>query len=107
LRAPSEPLHPDDEATLLFVRLTPRGGRDALEPARLLADGSCILPARVRAAPEGGQANKALLMLVAQALDCAKGAVSLVSGATSRLKTVRVEKAYPEVKASLRALLLL
>ena len=34
---------------VLTVRLTPRGGRDAIDGIEMLADGRCVLKARVRA----------------------------------------------------------
>lgn len=92
---------------MLTLRLTPRGGKDALEPVRALSDGRLVLAARVRAAPENGEANRALLALVADSLQCPVRAVRLVSGATSRLKILRVERAYQEVKARLIELSLL
>jgi len=41
--------------------------------------------------PEGGKANKAICALLAKELNLAKNAVSVVKGATSPLKTVRLE----------------
>ena len=74
----------------LFVRLTPRGGADAIDGTATAADGRLHLAARVRAAPEKGTANEALVALIAEALGVPKRAVSIAAGATSRLKTVRV-----------------
>ena len=45
------------------VRLTPKGGRDAIDGIEELADGQCVLKARVRAAPSEGEANDALILL--------------------------------------------
>lgn len=75
----------------LFVRLTPKGGADRIEGVEIGADGRGHLKARVRAVPEKGAANKALEKLVAGWLGVPAGTVSVVAGATSRLKTVRVE----------------
>jgi len=75
---------------LLAIRLTPKGGRDALDGIKVLADGQCVLCARVRAAPEDGAANDALLKLLSKALDVPASRLSLVSGQTSRLKTVQI-----------------
>jgi uncharacterized protein YggU (UPF0235/DUF167 family) len=72
------------------VRLTPKGGRDAIEGWSQGADGRSYLKARVRVAPEDGKANAALLALLAKELDIAKSAFALVSGETSRLKTIAV-----------------
>ncbi|MBN8533631.1 MAG: DUF167 domain-containing protein [Rhizobiales bacterium] len=103
----SGPLSAEGDATLLAIRLTPKGGKDALEPAKTLSDGRCVLAARVRAVPENGEANRALVALVARSLECPASAVQLVSGATSRLKILRVERAYQEVKARLTVLSLI
>jgi uncharacterized protein len=75
----------------LFVRLTPKGGADRIEGVEQAADGRSHLKARVRAVPEKGAANKALERLVAGWLGVPAGTVSVIAGATSRLKTVRVE----------------
>jgi uncharacterized protein len=75
----------------LEVRLTPRAARDAIEGERLLADGRKVLAARVRAVPEDGRANASLIRLLAEACGVAAGKVSLVSGASSRLKSLRIE----------------
>ena len=72
------------------VRLTPKGGRDALEGARALSDGSMVLAARVRAAPQEGEANAALEALLAKALGVARATVTVASGHKARLKTVHV-----------------
>ena len=72
------------------VRLTPRGGRDALEGLEELADGEAVLKVRVRAAPEKGLANSALEKVIATAFGVSKSSASVVAGATSRTKTVKV-----------------
>ena len=72
------------------IRLTPKGGRDAIEGWSQGADGKSHLKARVRVAPEDGKANAALLALLAKELDIAKSALVLVSGETSRLKIIAV-----------------
>ncbi len=72
------------------MRLTPRGGRDAIDGTLTTADGKVWLAARVRAAPEGGKANAALIRLLAKRLGVARGAVSLVAGARQRRKRLHV-----------------
>ena len=72
------------------MRLTPKGGRDAVEGVETLADGRSVLKARVRAAPENGRANAALIALIAATLRIPKSAVSIRAGATGRVKTVFV-----------------
>lgn len=76
---------------LLTIRLTPKGGRDAIDGTAVLADGSAVLKVRVRAAPSDGEANAALTRLMAKSLGVAPGQVGIVSGATSRIKRVMIE----------------
>jgi uncharacterized protein len=98
------------DGLVVTVRLTAKGGRDAIEGVMRLADGRSALKARVRAAASNGEANRALERLIARTLDIAPGHVALVGGATSRLKRLlirgdasaaavaleRVEKAAPQ-----------
>lgn len=74
----------------LFVRLTPKSSADSIDGVKAAADGSEHLAARVRAVPEKGAANGALERLVADRMGLPKSAVRVVSGATARLKTVRL-----------------
>ena len=76
---------------MLSVRLTPRGGRDAIDGAETLADGRALLKARVRAAPTEGEANTALIRLLAKTLDVAPRQVNVVAGTTARIKRVMIE----------------
>ncbi|QCK85136.1 hypothetical protein E8L99_04755 [Phreatobacter aquaticus] len=84
------PYRIDGDVLLLDIRLTPRGGRDAIEGAERLSDGRPVVKARVRAVPEDGKANAALEALVADAMGVAKSKVEVVQGQTARLKTVSV-----------------
>jgi uncharacterized protein YggU (UPF0235/DUF167 family) len=74
----------------LKVRLTPKSARDALEGCVLMADGTAVMRARVRAVPEDGKANAALVRLIGKELDTAPSAIAIEAGATSRVKTLFV-----------------
>jgi uncharacterized protein (TIGR00251 family) len=74
----------------LEVRLTPRGGRDAIEGVERRADGRVVLKARVRAAPFEGQANDALCRLLAQELGIAPRQVEIAAGEGARIKRLRI-----------------
>ena len=76
------------DGLLLTVRLTPKGGRDAIDGIEQMSDGRSVLKARVRAAASDGEANAALVRLVATTLAVAPRQVSLIAGATARLKRV-------------------
>jgi len=75
----------------LRVRVTPRGGRDAIDGLDELSDGRKVLKVRVRVAPEDGAANEAVRKLLAKALRCPASKVVLKSGATARLKIFHIE----------------
>jgi hypothetical protein len=63
-----------------------------------------VLYIKVTAAPEKGQANQALIDLLAELLDMAKSNISLIRGSTSRNKVVAVEGLdMAEIKARLDA----
>ena len=72
------------------VRVTPRGGRDAIESIETLSDGRPVLKVRVRAVPEDGAANEGVRRLLAKALRLPAAAVSLEAGAAARLKTFAI-----------------
>ncbi|HRY02250.1 MAG TPA: DUF167 family protein [Beijerinckiaceae bacterium] len=74
----------------LVVRLTPKGGRDAIDGLETMSDGKAVLKARVRAVPEDGKANAALVELLAKALRVPRSAVSVATGQTSRVKTLEI-----------------
>jgi uncharacterized protein YggU (UPF0235/DUF167 family) len=73
------------------VRLTPKGGRDAIEGWSSNAAGKALLKARVAAAPEDGKANSALVELIARTLGVKKASVRIVSGASARVKLIEVD----------------
>jgi len=80
-----------DTGLTLALRVTPRGGRDAIDGVDTLADGRRVLRLRVRAVADGGEANRAVTELLAKSLGVPKARVRLVSGATSRLKQIAVD----------------
>jgi uncharacterized protein YggU (UPF0235/DUF167 family) len=75
----------------VHVRVTPRGGRDAVEGIETLADGRPVLKVRVRAVPEEGAANEAVRRVLSRAIGCPASAVRLKAGATARVKTFRID----------------
>lgn len=88
--SPGHPWTLSDNGLVVLVRLTPKGGQDAIDGVARLADGRCVLKARVRAAASGGEANAALIGLLARRLDVPARTISLASGLTARLKRVRI-----------------
>ena len=89
---------------LVDVRLTPRGGGDAVEYIETRADGRAVLKARVRAAPSDGEANDALCRLLARALDIPPRDVTIATGATARIKRVLIKGRTNTIIAALQRL---
>jgi uncharacterized protein (TIGR00251 family) len=88
----------------IALRVTPRGGRDGVDGIEQLSDGRSVLKVRVRAIADGGEANRAVLVLLAKSLGVPKASVSLLSGATSRLKQVAIAGDPARLIEALRAL---
>ena len=75
----------------LTVRLTPNGGRNAVDGVEKDAEGNAHLKARVSAVPEGGKAHRALIVFLAKKLGRPKTSNSFVSGETARKKILRID----------------
>ena len=86
---------------VLTVRLTPKGGHDAIDGIEDMADGRSVLKVRVRAAPREGEANDALVRLLAKSLGVPPRRVTLVAGATARIKRLEIAGAGPALAAAL------
>jgi uncharacterized protein len=89
------------DGLVVAVRVTPKAGRDSIDGIVRLSDGRAVLRARVAAAPSDGEANIALARLLAQTLRVAPRDVTLVGGATSRLKRMLVKGDTRAVVAAL------
>jgi len=86
------------------IRLTPKGGRDAIDGWSRGADGAEYLKARVSAPPQDGKANAALLALLAKTLDIAKSSIRIAGGEHARLKTIEIKPATASAAARLQAM---
>ncbi|MDB6064318.1 MAG: hypothetical protein JWR26_526 [Pedosphaera sp.] len=73
------------DGLLLSVKLQPRASANAI--GQPLGD---ELRIKVTAPPVNAAANEALLRLLADTLDCARGQVELVRGHTSRHKSIKL-----------------
>jgi uncharacterized protein (TIGR00251 family) len=95
------PWRVEADGLVILIRLTPRGGGDAIDGIAQLADGRSVLKVRVRAAASEGEANAALVRFLAAVLRVAPRDVSLVAGASARLKRVRIGGAGASLAAAL------
>ena len=78
-----------DAGVIVRFRLMPKSSKDAVDGLEMTAEGEAF-KARVRAVPEDGAANAALMRLAAEWLGIPKSSVSLISGAKSRVKSFSV-----------------
>ena len=78
-------LHAQPDGVLLSVKLQPRASKN--EIGAPLGD---ELKIKVTAPPVDAAANRALIELLAEKLDCPRGRVALIRGQTSRHKTVKL-----------------
>ncbi len=74
----------------LPVRLTPGASVDRIDGWDVDAEGRPVLKVRVRARPVEGEANTALVKLIAKALGVPKSTVTLQRGGQSRTKMIEV-----------------
>lgn len=74
------------EPQFIQVKVKPNARVSTLEEQE---DGTWL--AQLKAAPVDGKANKELIELIAEHFQCRKSAISIKSGAASRLKLIRIE----------------
>jgi len=90
---------------VIHLRVTPNAGLDRIEGIEVRDDGQAVLRLRVKAVPDKGKANAAVVALLAEALGIAKGKVGVIAGETARLKTVAVDGDSAELVGRLETLL--
>jgi uncharacterized protein (TIGR00251 family) len=101
---PGSPWRLDGEEVLLSIRLTPRSAKEGIGGIWRDAKEATWLCASVRAVPEKGRANAALIKLLAKALDCPPSAISMEAGDISRLKRVRISDSSVMITQKLQTL---
>ena len=99
-----DPWRYSTQGVSVTLRVTPRGGRDEIDGLETLADGRTVLKIRVRAIAEGGEANRAVMELIAKSLGVPRARVRILSGTTSRLKQVAVDGDPAKLGDALRKL---
>jgi uncharacterized protein len=73
----------------MLVRATPKSAREGVDGLIATPQGPA-LAVRVRAAPDKGEANRAIERLVAEWLGVPKSRVAVPAGAKARIKTVEI-----------------
>jgi uncharacterized protein (TIGR00251 family) len=88
--------------TSLPIRLTPGASVDRIDGWDVDVEGRPVLKVRVRARPVEGEANTALIKLIAKTLKVPKSAVTLERGGQSRTKMLSIAGlSEPDLKARL------
>jgi uncharacterized protein (TIGR00251 family) len=77
------------QGVILRVRVTPKSSKDVVEGLEDTAQGPA-LKVRVRAVPDKGAANAAVVETVADWLGVPKSAITLVGGSTARVKSLAI-----------------
>jgi uncharacterized protein len=75
----------------LAVKVTPRASRTEVSGLQVQADGRRALAVRVASPPVDGAANEALVAWLAKQLGVPRSMIAVRSGATGRLKLLRIE----------------
>lgn len=91
----------NEHTSRVFIRMTPNAKQDAILGITEAADQDVkdfgaengvenrqLLRVAIRAIPEKGKANKALVAFLAKKLSIAKSDIEIIGGQTSRLKTL-------------------
>ena len=94
----------EGDDVLLSVRLTPRAAKESIGGVWRDSKGAAWLCASVRAVPEKGKANDALIALVSKLFLIPPSAISLDTGGVSRLKRLRIVGAGAQALLKLQSL---
>ena len=81
-----------------MVRASPGASRDEISGIYRAADGSLSLKVHVRAQPEKGKANKAVIALLAKRLGIARSLMSVTGGCTARNKKIAIQGNLSELR---------
>ncbi len=97
----AEPFRVIEDGLLIQCRVSPSASRDEILG---LGAGGAHLKIKVSAVPEKGRANKAAIKLLAKSLGLPKTAFEVISGPTSRMKTIKVSGQGKDLMAKVRGL---
>lgn len=92
------------DGAVLRLRVTPNARADSIEGVEPDADGQDQLRVKVRAVPEKGRANAAVIALLAKRLGLPKSSFSVIAGDTARTKRLAIVGAPDDVRTALDAL---
>ncbi len=76
----------------LAVKVTPKAPKDAVLGLKSDANGKPELQVKLRATPEDGKANAALICLLSETFDLPKSVLEITRGLTSRQKMIALRR---------------
>jgi uncharacterized protein (TIGR00251 family) len=88
----------------LYLRVTTNAGRNTIDGVEQRDDGGVVLRIRVKAVPDKGKANAAVVAVLAKALGVPKSAVAIIAGETARTKTLAIAGNPAQLAAAISAL---
>lgn len=100
-----DPFTLDATGATLTIRATPKASKTAVTGVVALEGDATALGLRVAAPPVDGAANDEVVRFVGKQLRVGRGAVTLVSGQTNRVKRLRIDGEPAVLEAALRGLL--
>ncbi len=90
---------------MVAIKLSPKSAKDQLMGVCFDQYDNAYLDVKIRAIPEKGQANVALIAFMAKQLRIPKSNISLAAGSTSRYKTLQIEDDFQAILQKLSELL--
>ncbi|MDK3159512.1 DUF167 domain-containing protein [Kamptonema cortianum] len=76
----------------IIVHLTPKASHNKVEGWTEDVKGEKVLRVRVTAVPESGKANEALIKLLSAFFKVPKSKISIIRGASSRIKYIEIQE---------------
>lgn len=76
----------------ITVHLTPKASQNKVEGWAEDVKGEKVLRVKVTAVPESGKANEALIKLLSAFFKVPKSKISVIRGATSRIKHLEIQE---------------
>ena len=86
----TSPLRQTQKGNFLYIRASPKSGRNEIVGIVAAAKGQVALLIKVIAIPDKGKANEAVIKTLAKAINIAPSSFRLVSGQTSKDKVLEV-----------------
>lgn len=84
------PVKQGKENFTINIKLTPNAKKNSLGEVIDIGDGKLALKVTVKSIPEDGKANKELIEFLAKTWKIPKSNIEIISGHTSRIKTLSV-----------------